>query len=730
MKARIALKKVDFDRYRSLLRRLLPPSALCAFGGPDGTLIFADDAFPSSAVTIGRNSAPSLPAEGSESSAPVTRLRFSNFDLYAVPLSVEATKRNACLWVLIPATETNKQIPIALSSVGAVLQHTLDLNAELDDMATELIDRYEELNLVYHTEDQVNYFAEGQKALQQLLRNCCDYLSVDLAMLVMRGKGVTLTARRDGAENVDESALLEQARTVIYDQVLAEHESLVMNELDHAGAAVEAPAAAYRLVAAPLVNFQGTVDGLLVIVRQAEHGKFVNGDKNLLQVMARKAAKIVQVGYDALTGLVNRGGFEFYADELFKDVAVHQSQHCVLHVDIDQLHIVNDTVSHQAGDAVIQHVARVLRGAVRESDVVARLSGEEFGILIRSCPLKRGSDIAEKLRAAVMGLVIPWTQRALSATVSVGLSPINENTESANAAVAAAELACGIAKEMGKNRVHCFEGSDTGLMRRHHEMEAVGNIQSALKEDRLVLYAQRIESLTATAGGLHVEVLLRMLDGDGKTQPPGSFLPAAERYHMMPLIDRWVVGKTFAFLNSLDEPQRDALEMISINLSGQTLGEPGFADFLEEALLTLTVPLERICFEITETAAVQDLDVARRFMAELKNRGCRFALDDFGAGLSSFKYLRSLPVDFLKIDGEIVREITRDAVAASMVVAVHQVARAMGIETVAEYVESSEIVDALKHIGVSYGQGYALGKPQPIAEHFRSAARRVGGVAR
>jgi EAL domain-containing protein (putative c-di-GMP-specific phosphodiesterase class I) len=329
-----------------------------------------------------------------------------------------------------------------------------------------------------------------------------------------------------------------------------------------------------------------------------------------------------------------------------------------------------------------------------------------------------------------MGLVIPWTHRSLSATVSIGVAPINVDSESAAAALGAAELACDVAKEMGKNRVQCFENSDTGLLRRHHEMEAVGSIQSALKEERFLLYAQPIEPLRADAGGLHVEVLLRMQDGKGQLQPPGSFLPAAERYQMMPAIDRWVVSRTFTFLNGLNDAQRSTIEMISINLSGQTLGEPGFAEFLEEELLALTVPLERICFEITETAAVQDLAVARRFMSELKTRGCRFALDDFGSGLSSFKYLRSLPVDYLKIDGEIVKEICHDAVAASMVAAVQQVARAMHIETIAEYVESKEISAALEHMGVSYGQGYALGKPKRLADYFHSSAKQVGGAAR
>jgi diguanylate cyclase (GGDEF)-like protein len=727
MKARIALKKVDFDRYRNLLQPLLPPTAVCALSDSRGALVFADEAFPPSAVTA---ASPALVDGGSESPSSVRRLAFSGSSLYAVPLSVEADEKSACLWVLIPAAAASAHIAAALSKVGAVLQHALDLNAELDDMAAELIDRYEELNLVYHTEDQVNYYAEGQQALQRLLRNCCDYLSVDVALLVMPDKGIALTESRDATNASGGDAWLELARSVLYDQVIAAGDVLVVNEPDATVALADPSVRGYRLVAAPLVNTQGDIDGIIVIAKSARQGKFFNSDKNLLSVMARKAAKIVQVGYDPLTGLLNRGGFDFFAERFFADIAAHKTRHCVLHVDIDQLHIINDTVSHEAGDAVIQHVAKLLRNAVRESDIVARLSGEEFGVLIRSCPLTRGVDIAEKLRAAVVGLVIPWTHRSLSATVSIGVSPLDQDCESAASVVASAELACGIAKEMGKNRVQCFEHTDTGLIRRQHEMEAVGNIQSALKEDRFVLYAQLIQPLTATESGLHIEVLLRMLDDRGKVVPPGAFLPAAERYQMMPAIDRWVVVKTLAFLNDLDDAQRDTLAMVSLNLSGQTFSERGFTDFLLEQLLQLALPLERVCFEITETTAVKDLEATRRFMGELKKRGCRFALDDFGSGLSSFKYLRSLPVDYLKIDGEIVKGITQDAVATSMVVAVQQVAYAMRIETIAEYVESNEIRDALRHIGVAYGQGYALGKPQPLTEYFRSSAKQAGVIVR
>jgi EAL domain-containing protein (putative c-di-GMP-specific phosphodiesterase class I) len=260
------------------------------------------------------------------------------------------------------------------------------------------------------------------------------------------------------------------------------------------------------------------------------------------------------------------------------------------------------------------------------------------------------------------------------------------------------------------------------LVKRHHEMEAVGRIQMAIKEDRLTLVAQIIEPLRRKSSRIHVEVLVRLRDIDGELILPGTFIPAAERYHLMPELDRWVIEKAFDMLEQSPRQSRQRFSMLSINLSGQTLNEPDFGRWLTERLGRLQFPLERICFEITETAAVANLDEATAFMSAIKSYGCRFALDDFGSGLSSFGYLRSLPIDFLKIDGALVREIADDAVAASMVAAVQQVASVMNLQTVAEFVESERVKNVLDAIGVDFVQGYAIGRPKPLAEYLYRAS--------
>ena len=364
---------------------------------------------------------------------------------------------------------------------------------------------------------------------------------------------------------------------------------------------------------------------------------------------------------------------------------------------------------------MIQSIAVYLRKATRETDVVCRVGGDEMAILLRRCPLDRGTELADKLRQGVADLVVPWEDGTLTATASIGVAPIEAQTVSAQAALAAAELACDAAKELGNNRVHRFHTGDSMLMKRHSEMEAVGRIQSAIKDDRFELFAQPIAPLDANASGMHLEVLIRLIGLDGEIVPPGAFIPAAERYHLMPELDRWVIQRLFSELNRNQSQIQGQLDLISVNLSGQTLNEKSFGQWLTEALGRLNFPHSRICFEITETAAVANLKDASAFMHSIRQHGCKFALDDFGSGLSSFGYLRSLPVDYLKVDGAIVKEVADDPIAASMVAAVQHVASVMNLETIAEFVESDAIRHKLQEIGVSYVQGYAIGRPKPLS---------------
>ena len=705
---------LDFSSYRELLSALLPEGFLIAVTDTEGKAIWHDSAFPLEALSSLSTDLRTALAGAAAGGAPLP-VESDSGRTFAAPVTDDAGKLYAVLWAAAPGEGHGPDSVRWLGTVAEHLSKDLMRNAELDEMASELSERYEELNLVYHTEDQVNYFGEGWAALNQLVRNCCDYLDVGLAVLVVKEKGILISQQSRDRTVPDAKLLTELIQDEVYADVAASSVPCIVDDLTGSSLVTNWQGAAYRMLATPIVDGRDETIGVLAIVNSHAKPKFANSDKNLIQVMGRKANKILQVSYDNLTGLVNRQGLDFIANELLQDARSLGINHTILHIDIDQLHVINDTISQEAGDAMIQGIAGFLRQTTRETDIVCRVGGDEMAVLLRRCPLDRGADLADKLRQGIADLVVPWEDRTLTTTASIGVAPIEAQTVSAQAALAAAELACDAAKELGNNRVHRFQTGDSMLMKRHSEMEAVGRIQSALKDDRLELFAQVIEPLDSDAVGLHLEVLIRLIGLDGEIIPPGAFIPAAERYHLMPELDRWVIQRLFSELNRNQSRIQSQVDLISVNLSGQTLNEQSFGQWLTETLSRLNFPHSRICFEITETAAVANLDDASAFMHSIKQHGCKFALDDFGSGLSSFGYLRSLPVDFLKVDGAIVKEIADDPIAASMVAAVQQVASVMNLETIAEFVENEAIKQKLREIGVSYVQGYAIGKPKPLS---------------
>jgi diguanylate cyclase (GGDEF)-like protein len=710
------LRTTDFASYRELLGALLPESFSIALTNTRGETWWCDDGFPEPVLTE------AIPSEvlehddaGETMVVPVPGLA-ARGTAFVAPIAVEGHGVLALIWAAGPRRDVTGVKWLA--TIADHMSKELSLNQELDAMATELTERYEELNLVYHTADDVGYFAEGQEALQQLVKNCREYLDVEFAFLIMKEKGIEICHHANDQDSHDAKILLDRVGADVYQMIMKSGEPVIINEVDSTEACELWQGLAYRLLATPVLDNKDHCDGVLAIAARFGAQRFSNSDKNLIQVMARKTAKILQVNYDALTGLVNREGLEYTADQLLQDVHSHGSTHCVLHIDIDQLHVINDTISHDAGDALIQAIARQLHHATRDTDLLARIGGDELGLLLRKCPLDRGTEIAEKLRECIVNLVVPWSGRSLTATVSIGIAPIDEDTKTAAAALAAAELACDTAKEMGNNRVQRFFHSDSGLIKRHREMEAVGRIQTALKADQFLLYGQLIEPLNSSASGMHLEVLVRMAGDDGSVISPAEFLPAAERYHLMPDVDRWVIRHAFRFIDEHWNKLADQLSLISINVSGQTLNEPEFALFLVEKLREISAPPERICFEITESVAAANLEEAIQFMTTIREQGCKFALDDFGSGVSSFQYLRTLPVDFLKIDGSLIVEVAEDEIAASMVAAIQQVASVMNLQTIAEYVKSDAIKEKLRELRVDYAQGFTIAKPKALVEHF------------
>ncbi len=435
-----------------------------------------------------------------------------------------------------------------------------------------------------------------------------------------------------------------------------------------------------------------------------------------------------QANHDALTGLVNRRAFEQRLQKVLETGNQGRTGHAICYLDLDQFKIINDTCGHVAGDELLRQLGSLLPKHVRKNDTLARLGGDEFGVLLENCSLQQAYRVADELRKTIEEFRFVWEDKSFNVGASIGLVPVTGEGQTIGTVLAAADAACYAAKDSGRNRIHVYHEADTELVARKGEMQWVTRTQQALNEDRFCLYYQRIELTRGTSPRLHYEVLLRMLDENGGIILPGAFLPAAERYNLMPRLDRWVVRETLSRLGA--HPQHLAeLSECAINLSGLSLADEGFADFVMEALRSSAVPAEKICFEITETAAISNLASARRFLKTLKALGCRFALDDFGSGLSSFAYLKTLPVDYLKIDGVFIKDVVDDPIDLAMVRSINDIGHVMGKKTIAEFVESRQIRECLEALGVDYLQGYHIARPRPIEYLFSSSSERNHGAS-
>ena len=475
---------------------------------------------------------------------------------------------------------------------------------------------------------------------------------------------------------------------------LPEHSSLIAK--DDTVISIEASIA-------PMKSVTGGLMGAVMVIQDVSH------TRRLTRQLSYQAS------HDLLTGLYNRRKFEEYLEEILINVREEERNHSLFYLDLDNFKTVNDTCGHVAGDELLKQLPVLFNDVLRTGDIVARLGGDEFGVLLENCGIKQAVNIADKIRQKIKDYRFIWDDKTFEIGVSIGVVTINVDNYDMSHILSSADLACYAAKDSGRNRVHVYEQSDQADSEHYGQIHWTARISKAFEDHRFRLYQQPIVSVTGQNRD-HLEILLRMIDENGNVIPPGAFMSAAERYGLMPDIDRWVIHKVFKYMGREKpaEPVKGTNRVFAINLSGDSINDDSLLNYILQQKNKYAISLSNVCFEITETVAISNLSKATVIINELKTYGCQFSLDDFGSGLSSFAYLKTLPVNYLKIDGSFIMDISRDKIDRAMVESILQVGKVMELMTIAEHVEDESTLTVLREIGVDYVQGYYLGRPEAI----------------
>lgn len=570
-------------------------------------------------------------------------------------------------------------------------------------------------------EDQLKAEIRERTQIGRALRNSEErfktlYEDNPLILITVDEDGTVLSINKRGARQIGFCAE-ELVGSSILDLVMEDDKQDAMGMIE-------------RCVSSPGIRHQRTLrkshkNGNIIWLR--ETAQAINDDKRPMILLACEditethelSEKLAyQAKHDDLTGLVNRWEFKNRLMRVLATAKKNQSEHTLCYFDLDQFKIINDTCGHGAGDELLKQLAVVLQEKIRTRDTIARLGGDEFGILLEHCSMSVGWKTANALLKTIQEFRFVWEDRHFHIGASIGLLAINELSSDVTEILADADAACYTAKDEGRNRIHIYAEDDQQLAQRRGEIQWASRIPEALEDNDFELFYQTIAAISGnTGGGLHFELLIRLKDKKGNWVLPGQFLPAVERYDLSIKLDQWVIVNALAGLRRMKN-QNIKVEQCAINLSGNSLGDKGFLEFVLKEIKHSQINPQSLCFEITETAAISNLSSAKKFINTLKSEGTRFALDDFGTGLSSFAYLKELPVDLLKIDGIFIRDLVGDPIQLAMVKSINDVGHVMGMKTVAEFVEDQEIMDLLKEIGVDYAQGYHISKPRPATEIF------------
>jgi len=591
-----------------------------------------------------------------------------------------------------------------------VIGETLRLTRKLDK-ARESIEQVKgELELVYKVDEKIHGTSRSHVGLAQLIGQSGRFLGIAYSVLLLPGKRIRISATHSSWKSVDRKAVDKYLIEKLFPQIAGERSPRVFTvpPIEDSEQVAEQ---GYQAMLSPLFDSAGNLEGAIAQLARVSGEPFNSGHKRFMSHIIRKVEYVIEQSFDIATGLLNRTGFEAQLYESGKAFAAEDDTHQIIRFDLDNLNLVSDTFGRAAGDKVVVRFARMLEEVLPRNAVGARLTGDDFAILVTHSTREDAVALADLVRKRSKTLRYLEGDRSVQVTVSTGIAPFDARSRDAGHALTTARIACDTARDHGRDRLEVYDRDDQSIVRRYDDMHLVARIQQVLDDDEFYLLAQPIVPLADDDSMQRFEILLRMRDKEGKQVSSGALFSAAERYQLMPQIDRWVVSTTLRKLGEHIDYLRDSGTVFAINLSGQTLGDDDILRFVEQELDASSVPPMSLCFEVTESAAVSNHQKAQRFIDVLRERGCHFSLDDFGAGLSSFAYLKNFRVDTLKIDGGFIRDIATNRISESMVAAITEVAKVMGLETVAEYVETDEARLLVKKLGVTYVQGHATGKP-------------------
>ena len=599
----------------------------------------------------------------------------------------------------------------AVEVIGEGLQ--LDQRLQSEQQLREDIEN--ELKLVYELDEKIYTMSRSHAGLAQLVGKSGRYLGIAYSVLLIPSKRIRVSATHSSWKNVNRKVLDKY----LIEQMLPKLDGKrtpVVFEIPPVEGSDQAGEQGYQALLCPLMDKHDNVEGFLALLGRVTNEPFDNAHRRFMSNITRKVEHVIEQSFDSMTGLMNRPGFEAQLRESWKALAAENDEHQIIYLDIDNLQLVNDTFGRKAGDEVILRFSRLLEEDLPKSAVLSRLTGDDFCILLTHADSDSALELAKSIRKKSETLRYLEGDKTLQVTLSIGIAEFSRRLGDEGTALTSARMARDTAKDHGRDRIEVYDESNQSMMRRQDDMVLVSQIQQTIDEDGFELLAQPITSLAGNNECPRFEVLLRMNDPDGNPVPTQALFSAAERYQMMPQIDRWVVSATIAKLAQSPAFADGAGAVFSINLSGQSLSDDDILEFIDDEIREAGLLTQVLGFEITESAAVSNLDKAREFIDGLRSRGCTIALDDFGAGLSSFAYLKNFKVDTLKIDGSFIRDITDNRISESMVAAITQVAKVMELETVAEYVESEEARKLLTELGVDFAQGHVVGRPMPLDE--------------